>query len=618
MASKFQLAYKKNSNKKLFASMEHPGLMRMTRLQNFIPLYSRFFVLNPQNYDSINLNHRFHLTRLDQSLTYNAYMATVKDTSQSEDVTKETKIFCKFSPLLDVPKYLAGHYAHDVLQHGLPQLTSDATPGLHAKMHDVNNMSYVDSFFCYLSSQLLHHHRFEHGVDFYGSFLGFKQDAMFNIVDDMEYLMEEPLFVQRLGQEFTLENPDMLAYVNHDTRRKKQKINVMDTSEDVTLELDSLDAITEQLDFIVVPPASPETTTSDLVLDYEMVPRAGEQTSLLASAPEPAASDTSSFCSSRSSNSNSSQSIDDDETDVDGSDENDDEFKDANSEPGSAMSEEDEDDDEDEVCNVQLKEYPVQVMAMEHCEGTLHSLLFNNMSQIKEEHWDSMVMQILMMLITYQKAFDFTHNDLHTNNIVYKRTQEQFLYYEYNGKVYRVPVYGYVLKIIDFGRAVYKFNGQTLMSDSYQRDGDAFSMYNCEPYFNPKKPELLPNPSFDLCRLGCALFDMIMDEEDMASEDADADDDNKTRPEIMQIMLDWCLDDKQRNVLYKKNGEERYPDFKLYKMIARTVHNHTPQAVLAKPYFDKYILKGKKLSKFRGHELPTTYMNIDQLPTYVI
>ena len=31
-----------------------------------------------------------------------------------------------------------------------------------------------------------------------------------------------------------------------------------------------------------------------------------------------------------------------------------------------------------------------------------------------------------------------------------------------------------------------------------------------------------------------------------------------------------------KNILYKKNGEERYPNFKLYKMIARTVHNKTP------------------------------------------
>ena len=37
------------------------------------------------------------------------------------------------------------------------------------------------------------------------------------------------------------------------------------------------------------------------------------------------------------------------------------------------------------------------------------------------------------------------------------------------------------------------------------------------------------------------------------------------------------FDDNGKNILYKKNGEERYPNFKLYKMIARIVHNHTPE-----------------------------------------
>lgn len=609
--SKFQLAYKKNSNKRLFASMEQASLMQMKQVQNFVPLYNRFFVLNPQNYDSINLNHKYHVTKLEQALTYNSYMAHIKDSSnsnQSEEETSLVKIFCKFSPLLDVPKYLAGHYDANVMQRGLPQLTVDHDLALHPKFYDVNNMSYVDSFFCYLSSQLLHQHKFVHGVDFYGSFLGLKQNAVFNIIDDIDYLSEEPHFIERLGQDFTLENADMLAYVNHDTRRKKQRIT-MDLDEDIPLELDSLETITEQLDFIVVPPASPsEDTENDLVLDFEMVPRAIDAT--VAEKTE----ETASYCSSRTSNTatlsepnQENEQFEDAKSDPPGEDE-----ESVSTDHDSADENDADDDNDDEVCNVQLKEFPVQIIALEHCEGTLHSLLVDNMEHMTDDHWDSIVIQILMMLITYQKAYDLTHNDLHTNNIVYTRTQEQFLFYEFNGKVYRIPTHGYVLKIIDFGRAVYKFNGQTLMSDSYQRDGDAYSMYNCEPYYNTTKPVLLPNPSFDLCRLGCALFDLIMDhEQDQGKDDADV------RPEIMQIMLDWCLDDKQRNVLYKSDGDERYPDFKLYKMIARTVHNHTPQAVLAKPYFDKYVLKGKKLSKFRVHELPATFVNIDNIPSYV-
>ncbi|NCA20779.1 MAG: signal recognition particle-docking protein FtsY, partial [Crocinitomicaceae bacterium] len=44
--------------------------------------------------------------------------------------------------------------------------------------------------------------------------------------------------------------------------------------------------------------------------------------------------------------------------------------------------------------------------------------------------------------------------------------------------------------------------------------------------------------------------------------------------DLQKVIAQWCLDDNGKNVLYKRNGQERYPDFKLYKMIARTVHRH--------------------------------------------
>jgi hypothetical protein len=59
---------------------------------------------------------------------------------------------------------------------------------------------------------------------------------------------------------------------------------------------------------------------------------------------------------------------------------------------------------------------------------------------------------------------------------------------------------------------------------------------------------------------------------------------------------------------------ERYPDFKLYKMIARYVHNHTPQAQLERKEFSKYITTNKNDLKY----LPTEInINIDELPSYI-
>jgi hypothetical protein len=78
---------------------------------------------------------------------------------------------------------------------------------------------------------------------------------------------------------------------------------------------------------------------------------------------------------------------------------------------------------------------------------------------------------------------------------------------------------------------------------------------------------------------------------------------------IAALISEWCCDDKGRNILYKKCGEERYPDFKLYKMIARSVHNHTPQKQVSNPVFSRFLSNRKKCGKKK-------FIDIDALPIY--
>ena len=64
--------------------------------------------------------------------------------------------------------------------------------------------------------------------------------------------------------------------------------------------------------------------------------------------------------------------------------------------------------------------------------------------------------------VMFTKAFQFTHNDLHTNNVMYTETDEEYIYYVYKSKYYKVPTFGKIFKIIDFGRAIYRFQGHIL------------------------------------------------------------------------------------------------------------------------------------------------------------
>ena len=135
-------------------------------------------------------------------------------------------------------------------------------------------------------------------------------------------------------------------------------------------------------------------------------------------------------------------------------------------------------------------------------------------------------------------------------------------------------------------------------SNSFSKEGDASSHYNFPPFYNEKKPRVDPNPSFDLCRLSCSLFDYFFDSIEEAN--------NTDNDDIQKLIANWCKDDKGRNVVYKQDGSERYPEFKLYKMIARQVHNHTPHTQLTNPLFTQFIVSKKSLKK-------TKVINIDEI-----
>ena len=481
------------------------------------------------------------------------------------------KYFFKLSPLLDPTKYMIGKYdLSNTNLLKLPSLTDDLS---HPKVRDPNNSAYIDSFFTYLTSQLLHKHAFIHGVDFFGSFLAIKNNYAVNISDDIDYLNESPFFHKNKGSLFTIDNTFQMDFLNYDTRNYKKKLKLLPhESGDIHLELANIDDL-EKLDAIFSEGENNMSGNQPSVI-FENHNKKGVES----------ASSTASDCSSRSSNTDNEDS-ENDENENDGS-----ETQTSYSECSTAT--------EDEF-TAKLASFPVQVISLERCEKTLDSLIVNN--DLSEEEWTSIIVQILMILITFQKVFGLTHNDLHTNNIMYISTDKQYLFYKVDNKHYKVPTFGKIFKIIDFGRAIYRFRGNVICSDSFHPKGDASTQYNCEPYFNDKKPRLEPNLSFDLCRLGCSLFDFIVDDIEKIDE---------IKSPIENIIINWCKDDKGRNIMYKNNGEERYPEFKLYKMIARTVHNHIPHEVIRNPYFERYIISKKKIKTQK-------IMNVDQYPCYM-
>lgn len=447
------------------------------------------------------------------------------------DGVRDAAVFFKFSPLIDATKYLCG--VHKEYDFTLPNL--DASP--HKKMADVNNAAYIDSFFYYLTSRTLHD-GFVHGLDFFGSYLGIKRDFKFNLEDDAHFILNSTFFKANKDKLFTL---NVEVSDEGFSRRNRGRLEMGDA--DVELEVEDLGEFEVSTSNVLVKDLADLQELEELSPVDEMEVRSP------------------SVCSSATSNT----SRDTEETD---------------------QLEDDESEDSFQEVVASIGQFPVQVIALEACDDTLDSIL----EKLKPEELTSALMQVVLTLLFYQHTYQFTHNDLHTNNIMFVATDVPFLYYSYKENSYKVPTFGKIFKIIDFGRSIYTFNGNRYMSDSFSDEGDAATQYNTEPYFNEKKPRIDPNYSFDLCRLACSMVEVLPDTEAFAP--------------INDLIEDWCSDDKGRNVVFKQNGAERYPNFKLYKMIARTVHAHTPEAQLRKPIFQQYIVKKKKLKNEKVMVIP--------------
>ena len=569
----FDLFYRKNNNKSLFSYLEKNGF---SNIQNYIPLYSNFFDIDENNFNSINLNNRWAISNINKREDNNNFNITIVDSSNN---TSKCSSFFKFSPLLDPVKYMVGKYKHMETNKicSLPKINNN---NCCKKVLDSNNSAYVDSFFSYLSSKLVTTNGFIHGTTFYGSFISIQNKFHLNIFDDLEYLYESPFFHKNKNELFVVDDIDEEKMLYSDTRNYRKKIK-LDICGNINIESETIDNNMFEGLF--------ELTKQNLKIhDFSLT----EEYSIdIDNNSEKSAKKTSSTCSSRSSNTDNDEEEDDDDDDDDNEE---------RSLTNSQMSDYSSMESEENV-NARIYNFPVQIICLEKLDNTLDSLLDDEDNELSNKEWASCLFQIIMILITYQKLFNFTHNDLHTNNVMYIETEKKFINYKYNNKYYRVPTYGKIYKIIDFGRAIYNFKGKTICSDSYHSKGDAATQYNCEPYLNEKKPRLDPNKSFDLCRLGCSLFDYFVE---------DIDEQNKITNPIAKLIIEWTKDDKGRNILYKNNGEERYPEFKLYKMIVRTVHNHLPEKQIENSIFNSFLSSKKKIKKQK-------IINIDNMESMI-
>ena len=529
---------------------------------------------------------------------------------------------------MDPIKYMIGKY--ESIKSKIETLPSIGEVDGLKKFNDPNNASFVDGLFCYLSGQMLNTHNSLNSIDYYGSFLGIQEQYKYNVTDDYEYISSSTYFNTKVNDLFNIKNDRSMDYTNYGSRKHNLKLNIENEGDVVMIDIEDINdevvCVSDHSDnnINILSELNDMANVLDEVgvVDIEdAVVSKGDVVDIKTTVSLKSNNTQGSSLASTNTSNNSLVNYSSDEDNEDKGEHNDgsdSEYTDCTSETDSSKGSyegsyegsegsEGSDGSETESSNepetfAYINNFPIQMICLEKCNGTLDELF--EKGEMNETIGSSILMQIIMSLCIFQKSFQFTHNDLHTNNIMYINTDIEFIHYIYEGNTYKVPTYGKLFKIIDFGRSIYKFEDKVYCSDSFAFNGDAATQYNFKPYFNDKKPLLEPNYSFDLCRLGCSIYDFIIDHEQVETQ-TDLD-------EFQKTIIRWCSDDKNKNILYMKNGDDRYPNFKLYKMIARTVNKHTPKSQLEFPYFSQFLVD----NLYKEPLYKENTVNIDEIPEY--
>ena len=232
-----------------------------------------------------------------------------------------------------------------------------------------------------------------------------------------------------------------------------------------------------------------------------------------------------------------------------------------------------------------LEKLPVQLFFIEKLQGTLEDLL-TKIGELNTDLIQSCIFQVSFALLYLQKYYGFTHNDLHINNVMFTSTNKTFLYYKFNNIYYKVPTYGYLFKIIDFGRSIFTFHNRLFFNDTFEKHGEAEGQYS-KPFnklsFQEKEnTPIKQNFNFDLCRLAITILDVCGFDKGM---------NYGTKQSFIDFLHNMTLTD---------NCESLYDledDFNMYIAISKYASNALPKNIIQNIIFNNYRIKKKEFPK---------------------
>lgn len=495
------------------------------------------------------------------------------------------EVFVKVVHLLNPIECIRERYAappHPLLPHpaSIWKHTVD-------KLHHVHNQAYVDTVANFVLSRFRELDLLPHCVLYYGSYTAISSNYSYNITDEYDTFRRHHWFwkaIRSYPSRLTLRHPVPSVKEQTYYQRLYQEITTCQVPASVASSITSSTSS-------ALSASSSTTSLEELPSDSKE-----EDTQLT----EDALQEWNGDCQEVSA-SDASDASDESDSDTDGSDASD----------ASGIS-------ELEIF-LEVPNVPVMMILQEAHEGVMDDLLdeekldgHSRGSREWERRWSAWMFQVIATLHFLQGTISFTHNDLHTNNMVWNKTDEPYLYYQTKDKtVWRVPTYGKIFRMIDFGRSIFRLGKHPWISGDHWPDEDAGGQYNYGPFYHPKKPKVTPNFSFDLCRLSVSLLSGLFDEPPpkkkakkgqyakVMSEEGSWKV-YETQSELYNMLWEWTVDDAGRTVFETREGDEIYEGFDLYVHIAHHVHGAIPHEQYRRPLFQSYrwtngVPDGKKV-----------------------
>ena len=525
-----------------------------------------------------------------------------KISSGSEQLSNPSKTFVKIVHLLNPIDMIKEKYTCP--EHPLLPQSETTWKNTLLKLHSHNNQAYVDTVANFVLSRFRELDLTPHCVLYYGATTGISKSYQFNISNEYDTYKQCRWFWKGMkshSARLTLVRGESEIIPNFDELYKEITTCPfdMDDTNDITDNIrdDVTDDVTDDItdnDSLVLP-----TTTLDLS-DAESIQ------SISFDNIEEKADNVKDIFEINKKITNCNSSIKND--DADDADDAPSASSASEHSSGSDADSSETDEFDVDVC-LEIPNMPVILIYQEAQEGVLDDLLEEDEvdghargTQGWEARWIAWLFQVVSALTFLQSTLCFTHNDLHSNNILWRATDKKFLYYKSkDGTTWRVPTFGKIFSIIDFGRAIFRLGNHLWVSDDHWPNQDAGDQYNFGPFFDHNKPKVQPNPSFDLCRLSVSLIDGLFDDTPPKKKGKGisimSQEDNwkvfETNSPLYNLLWSWTVDDLGRTVYEDKDGQEKYEGFDLYVRIAHDVHNCVPKDQLHKPIFSQFKWKQK-------------------------